>query len=573
MKKVLKLISKIRVENFLRIDKELELILAPLTVLVGENGAGKSSILKALHWSIRCATLADASNKVTLEQMDYVPSKEFLELGHKLKLQNTTGGRRTTVTLVDDNFANTVISIGAARNDAGIKVEIDGPLKATLTDDSTPSTAFIPGLSGMAEEETILATPVLHRKAASGEGGSALRQVLLQNSVANEGTGSEYVELIDLSFWVAKVMLGVQFWIKFDRLRDRNIDVKFLTPDMKVLGQSDRVAWKSIDMAGTGFLQVVQIFAYLLYFKPKLLLIDEPDAHLHPTRQQSLIRALSEATQEFPDTQIIVSTHSPNLVRALPKDARIHWISEGTAKAEGDIVREKMGWSALDKELIIFSEDGNSKYLEAILAARPDIQNRCLIWPTFGKDALPNGPKAKNISKRMGVKVLVHRDRDFMSDDDVLSWSEKKAYDTCNIRFWVPSGSDIESQFIAPQHVARALGVAPEISDEIHTHALSLFEEAGLMTEFTAAYQAAVSQLPNVDGRNAIARWAALGGFCAQTIKGKSFLSAIEKSCVHVLPKHGLGRCVGKRDRISYSDAENPVASDLLGLLEEILDE
>lgn len=41
-------------------------------------------------------------------------------------------------------------------------------------------------------------------------------------------------------------------------------------------------------MAGTGFLQVAQIFAYLLHFKPKLLLIDEPDSHLHPGTQERL---------------------------------------------------------------------------------------------------------------------------------------------------------------------------------------------------------------------------------------------------------------------------------------------
>ncbi|WP_304618221.1 AAA family ATPase, partial [Paracoccus sp. (in: a-proteobacteria)] len=41
-----------KIANFLRIDDEIEVPLARLTVLVGENGSGKSSILKALHWSI-----------------------------------------------------------------------------------------------------------------------------------------------------------------------------------------------------------------------------------------------------------------------------------------------------------------------------------------------------------------------------------------------------------------------------------------------------------------------------------------------------------------------------------------
>lgn len=564
-------IKSVKIKNFLRIDEEIEVPLSRLTVLVGENGSGKSSILKALHWAIRCATLADSSQKVTLEQMDYVPSKEFLDLGHKFKLQNSSVGRKTTVTLVDDDFKPTEIQISAARNDAGVKVSISGPLRPHLTSDTTPSTAYIPGLSGLAEEETILATPVMHRKAASGEGGSALRQVLLQCSGSSDGTGTSYVELEVLSNWVGKVLPGVKFWVKFDRLRDRNIDVRFLTPEMKVVGQSDQVAWKAVDMAGTGFLQVVQIFAYLLYFKPKLLLIDEPDAHLHPTRQQALIRALAEAAEHFTETQIIVSTHSPSLVRALPDTAKIHWVSDGAIKAEGAKVREKMGWSALDKELILFTEDGNLKYLEAILSARPVLQSRVLIWPTFGKDALPDGPKARSIAKKMGVKVMVHRDRDFMSDDDVIDWARKKSYDTCNIPYWVPQGSDIESQFLSPEHIARTLEVDAAIVAEIEEFALQRFAEPKIMSDFSSAYQAAVAQLPVVEGRNAIARWASLGGFSKNTIKGKEYLSAIQKGCVDILPNHGLGQSIGKRDRICQSSAEHPISSGFLDELDALL--
>jgi hypothetical protein len=126
-----------------------------------------------------------------------------------------------------------------------------------------------------------------------------------------------------------------------------------------------------------------------------------------------------------------------------------------------------MGWSALDKDIIIFTEDENLKYLESILSARPIIQNRCLIWPTFGKDALPDGPKVGIISKKMGVKVLIHRDRDFMSDENVTEWAQKKQYDTCEIPYWVPMGSDIESRFLQQDHISQALGLTLEISQKI----------------------------------------------------------------------------------------------------------
>src|SRR5690606_21649512 len=43
-----------------------------------------------------------------------------------------------------------------------------------------------------------------------------------------------------------------------------------------------------IDSVGTGLLQVIQVFAYIEYFNPKLILLDEPDAHIHPTKQRLL---------------------------------------------------------------------------------------------------------------------------------------------------------------------------------------------------------------------------------------------------------------------------------------------
>lgn len=541
------MIKSIKIQNFLRIDEMINVDLGPLTVLVGENGSGKSSVLKAVHWAIRCATLADWRGKVTLEQMDFVPSKEFLDLPHKLKLQNSAAGRKIVVSVVDQDDGVTEIRIGSSRNDAGVSIAISGPMKGVLTQDEKPSTAYIPGLAGAAEEETILAVPVLHRKASSGEGGSVLRQIMLALAGGDAANAGEYRQLEDLSKWVSKILPETQFWVKFDRLRDRTIDVKFLTPEMRVPGQSHQVAWKPIDMAGTGFLQVVQIFAYLLYFRPKILLVDEPDAHLHSGRQQRLIVALEEAVTAFQDTQIIITTHSSSLVRALSPSAKIHWLESGRVRAEGDLVRERMGWSILDRDIIIFSEDSNSKYLQAILDQWPDIAHRCVIWPTFGRDALPSGDKAKKISDRMNVKVLIHRDRDFMSDEDVADWRRYKEYDVHNISLWVTDGCDIEDYFCERQNIARKLELEEYIVDEIYAEALNFITEAEASTLFSNAYTSAVSKLRACENRNPISRWRDLGGYGLGTIKGKKKYELIYKACAEVLPRHGLGRHLGNR--------------------------
>ncbi len=50
---------------------------------------------------------------------------------------------------------------------------------------------------------------------------------------------------------------------------------------------------------------------------PGILLIDEIELHLHPRWQQSVIPSLRSA---FPDTQLIVSTHSPAVLTTVLRE-------------------------------------------------------------------------------------------------------------------------------------------------------------------------------------------------------------------------------------------------------------
>lgn len=229
--------DSVTVANFMRVNNAVTIPLGPVTVLVGENGSGKSSILKAIHWAIRCAVLRDGSDRVTLERMDYAPSRDFLHLAHKIRLNSEATSPRVKVSL-ESGVDKLEISMNSTRNDAGIKVTVVGALASTVTATSQ-ITAYIPGLAGLSEAESLLATPVLHRRAASGEGGSVLRHILFGLATAQTGRESieKHEELAELGRWVGKVFPGVRFWVKFDRLRDVNIDAKFLTLDMVESGR------------------------------------------------------------------------------------------------------------------------------------------------------------------------------------------------------------------------------------------------------------------------------------------------------------------------------------------------
>lgn len=71
---------------------------------------------------------------------------------------------------------------------------------------------------------------------------------------------------------------------------------------------------------------------------PAIMLIDEVDLHLHPSWQQ---RVLSDLMNTFPNTQIIVTTHSPQVLTTVPAECiriidgqNIYFAPAGTKGAE-----------------------------------------------------------------------------------------------------------------------------------------------------------------------------------------------------------------------------------------------
>lgn len=128
-----------------------------------------------------------------------------------------------------------------------------------------------------------------------------------------------------------------------------------------------------MDLWGTGILQVTQIFAYVLLFKPALLLVDEPDSHLHPSRQKALGAALERVAKEF-ECKVIVSTHSRHLITGASDSVKVVWMKDG--KVESDSQKELtallMDLGALDQldlssRVILCTEDEDPWALQLAL--------------------------------------------------------------------------------------------------------------------------------------------------------------------------------------------------------------
>lgn len=363
-------ISAVRIQNFKKIsDTRIEL--GPITYLVGGNNSGKSSVLQALHTAVSCAQASvELGQQVVAEaSLRYSPVADFTLLGHDAPYENRSGGQRGIVEF-EGLAAETAdpaeyrIEMYKARNHNNVGVERSGLLAGfgqVICDPNKLFSVYVPGLAGVPHREDMSGYAAVFRKAASGDANLVFRNII--RLLADRDLLGELEQL------VGEVLKShVSFRVNFDLERDLYVDVQLAAdsaPDPK--------NFLPVDLWGTGLLQITQIFAYVLLFKPALLLVDEPDSHLHPSRQKSLGVALERVSEQF-HCKVIVSTHSRHLITSASEAVKVVWMKEGRVESSShrELAALLMDLGALDQldnstKTIIYTEDENPKILKQAL--------------------------------------------------------------------------------------------------------------------------------------------------------------------------------------------------------------
>lgn len=311
---------KIHINKFKQLDN-IEVDLGDVTLLIGGNNAGKSSIIQAVQFGISVAqatsllknahwTYDKLSTSIGRDELIYLPIKEVSYLAQNGKLQEGKD-KGINITYID-NSDQTKISISKGRN-KNIAIHIEGKtIGEKIQSVEEPFAILVTGLAGVPNEEKYQTPFVVKKSAARGDSNSVFRNILLllkENSDAWQSFQDE----------MKKIFPSYEVNVNFDKDKDEFINCTVDKGDGELY---------PIDSCGTGILQVIQIISYIFLFKPKILLLDEPDSHLHPNNQRILAQRLLELSENT-GTKIVIATHSKYLINELIEDSKLLWLSNG----------------------------------------------------------------------------------------------------------------------------------------------------------------------------------------------------------------------------------------------------
>lgn len=436
---------------------------SPINIFIGANNSGKSTLAQVIHFSVgllQSIELAERwGNKnavvVTLSptQLLYSPCVDLYALGAGGQLYESTD-RAIEVSLVLDNGEKIYLSIRKGRN-TNILVSVENVSAAkTIASISKPFTIFSPGLAGIARNEEYISDGVLLRTIARGDANLVFRNILCRlSNGTHQSAWSEFMD--DLRKLFPNINISVEYHPDTD---------EFIMVFADVGG-----ARTPIELAGTGVLQAIQILAYVHYFHPSVIVLDEPDSHLHPNNQRLLCKLLQGVAEER-DTQVFLTTHSRHVVDALGGQANFLWVRNGTTETIGlyHDLAVLLDIGALDvKEMlsnshakcIVLTEDALKRGLEIKLEASQFPMGETLVLAYYGCTNTHNLRPLLDLirASNPNAKIVVHRDRDYLTNNECILWSTEIR--KMSAEPFLTSGVDVESHFLNSDHLTELNGV------------------------------------------------------------------------------------------------------------------
>lgn len=305
------MIRRFTIRGFKRFEHRTKIDLDAVTVLVGANNSGKSTILEALTLFQYCLETTRRANgktgnkkqstlssrSVSPDEFGVLPVAEPTDLWPNGR---TTSGKTIELRGEYDNGAEIGFTLKLSYNRFSITPKLSGDTAPAIRQQDI---RLIPIFSGFVPREEYLTPPARQERMRLQRHGETVRNLLWDLREHHESRWDKLVDLLRYLF--PESVLQINFDVEIDRFLNATYRDRVLTRELDVM------------VTGSGFHQALQILVSVLAPGARTLLLDEPDAHLHARLQTQLMGVLERLAREEP-AQFILATHSPQLLGAAP---------------------------------------------------------------------------------------------------------------------------------------------------------------------------------------------------------------------------------------------------------------
>lgn len=512
------MITAVRLRKFKKFKNEtIELLPEGITLVAGGNNSGKSSLLHGLAVWEFCRTAIEMEKGagafyvgahhqgLGLGNDEFspvaVPSLKHLWTNLRPQRQASDGETdgytmRIACDWVDAGGFTRTLEFGLALANDRLFIRVTA---TNLTKpDPIPVMAYLPPFAGITSRETRVSPAIRRRRIGEGLAGAVLRNLLLDLYDTND------LERLRLKGDRSRILQSdlnrlrsTDGWELLQQTIRTRFNAELLVEPFKeeyhsyIRIELDRgevsghrlTRWsnysrRDLMVEGSGFLQWLSVYALASAPNFDVLLLDEPDAHLHPTLQVELMESLSSLAS-LQGKQVLVATHSVELLRHWPaerilevRDAmpKTRYLTEnfqkvGLLEGLGSHYGPNLDPIRRAKRVLFVEGTSDKAILEAVAArlGRATLEQ----WPIWISEKGHKERKHLVFALREdipGLTAVSLRDRDEQSLANVADDLTDRAYQaTDGYYHLVWRRRNIDSYLLHPAAVARVLGVDAEV--------------------------------------------------------------------------------------------------------------
>ena len=296
------MIHTVHIRGFKRFE-EVEFRLPGHVVLAGPNNTGKTTVLQAIaSWSLALRRWRELNNfrlrrgyeraPIARQAFSAVPLRSFDFLWTDRRYR----GKVEIELRHDAGWSVAMEFIADSTEQIHVRPTREAPSETLRTLDLR--TVFVPPMTGIGIDEPLFQPPKVEQLLGLGRPGEVMRNLLAEASQNEPAWGA-------LKASISK-LFGYE-------LLPPDASGAHILAEYTMAEGGPRL---DVASAGSGFQQVLMLLTFLHTQQGAVLLLDEPDAHLHVILQDAIHHELRSAAARQ-RSQLIVATHSEVVINAV----------------------------------------------------------------------------------------------------------------------------------------------------------------------------------------------------------------------------------------------------------------